>query len=314
MIGFWQRLAAGQTIRRALGVKLGRLHQYPPRDLSVARIEALDDESPDWPSIAIVTPSLNQARFLTRAIDSVLAQDYPRLQYVVQDGVSNDGSVALLQAYEHPALRIRVERDGGTADAINRAFALTDAELMGWLNSDDLYLPGTLRRVGRFFRDHPGIDVVYGNRLIMDESDREIGRWILPGHDERLLRFVDYVPQETMFWRRRLWERVGGCLDVDLRFAFDWDLILRFVQAHAAFCHLPELFGVFRVHGSQKTQSQLRSVGRPEMARVRAQYGGLQIPAWSRVWNHLTYLWRHHAAERRFEGALHGGTHSDGSG
>ena len=159
------------------------------------------------PAIAVVTPSFEQGEFLERTIRSVVSQGYPRLRYAVQDGGSRDGSVAILERWA-PRLDSWVSaRDGGQADAVNRGFAGLDGEVMAWLNSDDLLLPGTLRVVGEFFARHPDIDVVYGNRIVIDDDDRDIGRWILPGHDQALLAWVDYVPQETLFWRRRVWTR-----------------------------------------------------------------------------------------------------------
>ena len=83
---------------------------------------------------------------------------------------------------------------------------------MAWLNADDLLLPGTLHYVASYFQRHRDVEVIYGHRVIIDEQDREIGRWVLPPHDADVLRWADYVPQETLilFWRRRLWERTGG--------------------------------------------------------------------------------------------------------
>jgi glycosyltransferase involved in cell wall biosynthesis len=250
---------------------------------------------------------LNQRPFIADAVRSVVDQDYGRLQYVIQDGGSTDGTLDVLERLGEGKFQVHVEADRGQADAINRGFARTGAEIMGWLNSDDMLAPGTLHRVGQFFRDHPAVEMIYGNRRIIDHCGQEIGRWILPGHDEPLLRFVDYVPQETMFWRRRLWERVGACLNVDLQFALDWDLLLRFVEAGARIRHVPDLFGIFRVHESQKTQVQLRSNGRREMLWIRSRYGGLKLSPWRRAVLHFRFLWRHRVADRRFEESQHEG-------
>jgi glycosyltransferase involved in cell wall biosynthesis len=289
-------------VRGLAGIRIGRFRQYAPRPLRIPAAGVRIEEA-GLPSIAVVTPSLNQGSYIGQAVQSVIGQGYGRLQYVVQDGGSSDGTLQILRQLSGHGVRVHVEPDQGQADAINRGFARTDGEVMGWLNSDDMLAPGALHRVGQIFRDDASVDVVYGNRLIVDGAGLEVGRWILPGHDEQLLRFVDYVPQETMFWRRRLWERVGGCLNAELQFALDWDLILRFVQANAVIRHVPELFGVFRVHQSQKTQARLRTSGLREMRWVKERYGGLQIPAGRRLGIHLRFLWQHRALERRFDGA-----------
>ena len=177
----------GNRLRRLFGVRLGRLHQYPQRALSLDHNETVGADN-DLPSIAIVTPSLNQARFVGESIQSVLEQNYPALEYVVQDACSTDGTTDILSAFSGKGVDIRIEPDEGQADALNRGFSHTTGEVMGYLNSDDLFLPGMLHCIGAYFRDHPEVDVIYGNRLIVDEEGHEIGRWILPRHEEQLLR------------------------------------------------------------------------------------------------------------------------------
>ena len=289
----------GGAVRRLLGIRLGRLRQYPPRPLSVAAIEAGAGDS-GLPCISLVTPSLNQARFIGETIRSVLEQGYPSLEYVVQDACSMDGTADVLRAFIGKVIDIRIEPDGGQADALNLGFSRTSGDVMGYLNSDDLLLPGTLRFVGRYFRDNPTVDVIYGNRLIIDEGGLEIGRWIFPGHDSKLLRCVDYVPQESMFWRRRIWDRVDGRFDTNLHFALDWDLILRFVGAGAEIRHVSSLFGVFRVHGEQKSQADYVARGAKEMADLRSRYSNKKKGCVSQSVNHLRYLLNHRRADDEF--------------
>lgn len=289
----------GGRLRRLFGVRLGRLHQYPPRALSVDRVDAAGADD-GLPGIAIVTPSFNQARFVGETIRSVLEQAYPSLEYVVQDACSTDGTADVLRAFSGRGVDIRIEPDTGQADALNRGFQRSSGDVMGYLNSDDLLLPGTLRFVGSFFRDNPAVDVIYGNRLIVNEGGREIGRWILPGHDPQLLRCVDYVPQESMFWRRRIWDRVGGRFDARLHYALDWDLILRFVGAGAVFRHVPSLFGVFRVHGEQKSQADFVARGAKEMADLRSRHSDADMGRASLAVRHWRYLSKHRRADTVF--------------
>jgi GT2 family glycosyltransferase len=145
---------------------------------------------------------------------------------------------------------------------------------MAWLNSDDLFLPGAFHKVVDYFNRHPEVDVIYGDRLLIDENGDEIGRWILPKHDDSVLSWVDFIPQETMFWRRRIWEKVGGHVDESFRFCMDWDLIVRFRDAGARFAHLPQFLGAFRIHGMQKTSAQINDVGMREMERLRMRMLG----------------------------------------
>lgn len=226
-------------------------------------------------TLALVTPSFQQAPFLQATLRSVQDQRYPWLDYFVQDGGSRDGSVGILRDWPG-GLRWESRPDQGQTQAINRAFQNVQGEVMGWLNSDDLLLPGALNYIARFFLEHPEIDVVYGHRVMIDREGREIGRWVMPPHRDDILSWGDLIPQETLFWRRQLWERVGG-LDETFQFAMDWDLLLRFRDAGARFALLPRFLGGFRVHRAQKTSSTLLTVGRREMDRLRLRSLGRKV-------------------------------------
>ena len=292
-------LGLGTAVRRLLGIRLGRLHQYPPSPLSVFKVN-VPGENKTLPRIALVTPSFNQGKFVGQTINSVKAQHYANFEYVIQDACSKDGTAGVLRSFDDIWFDIRIELDQGQADALNKGFARTSGDIMGYLNSDDLLLPGTLHFVAQYFHDNPSVDVIYGNRLIINEDGQEIGRWILPGHDPDVLRFVDYVPQESMFWRRRIWERVGSKFDASLQFAMDWDLILRFLDAGAVFHHVPELFGVFRAHGGQKSQVDFLTRGAREMATLRSKHVDINLINLNRAWLHISYLYQHIKADTRF--------------
>jgi glycosyltransferase involved in cell wall biosynthesis len=300
MRALFSALGLGVWVRRSLGIRLGRFYQYAPRPLSIASLTQTGDDH-DLPLISLVTPSFNQAQYVGHTLGSVLGQNYPNLQYVVQDAESSDGTKKILESYSGKGVDIRIEADQGQADALNRGFGRASGEVMGYLNTDDLLLPGALHLAGRYFRDHPTVDVVYGNRLIVDPDGLEIGRWILPSHDSKVLSFVDYVPQESMFWRRRIWDCVGAQFDANLHFAMDWDLILRFVDAGAVLHHLPGLFGVFRVHADQKSQASYVARGASEMATVRLRYGGASMTLFRRGLLHWRYLSEHRRADAAFE-------------
>ena len=231
------------------------------------------------PRIAIVTPSYQQARFLDETILSVLEQGVD-CDYVVQDGGSTDDSVEIIREHADRLFAWDSGRDTGQADAIIRGFARTSGgpdDLMAWINSDDFYLPGALAFVMDYFARHPEVDVLYGHRIVVNEASQEIARWFLPKHDDAVLRLNDFVPQETMFWRRRIWDKVGG-LDPSFQFAMDWDLLLRFQAAGARFVRVPYFLACFRVHAAQKTSAVMHSTGQREITRLRERTHGRPFP------------------------------------
>jgi glycosyltransferase involved in cell wall biosynthesis len=275
------KLFANRVMRRLAEIlrpRLGHLSQYTPRPLTTLKEPKKTVAMADLPKISIVTPSFNQGGFIERTLLSVIDQRYPALEYFVQDGNSKDKTVEVLQEYQEKLSGWASEKDSGQSQAINRGFAKTSGEIMAWLNSDDLLLPGSLQTVGDYFNRHPDVDVVYGNRLMIDGDDQEIGRWIMPGHDGNVLSWVDYIPQETLFWRRRLWDKVGGHIDESFCFAMDWDLLVRFRDAGAKFAHIPQFLGAFRVHSEQKTSAAINTVGFQEMDRIRKRLLG-RIPS-----------------------------------
>lgn len=262
---------------------------YPPRPIRAEKFPAARVDA--RPRLSIVTPSFQHAAYLEQTMRSVLDQETP-VDYIVQDGGSRDGSVAILErlARAYPARgdasRPRLTawasaRDDGQADAIARGFAQTHGapeDVMAYLNSDDFYQPGALRFVTDYFARHPEVDVLYGHRIVVDEKSREIARWFLPRHDNEVLRLNDFVPQETLFWRRRLWDRVGG-LDTSFHFAVDWDLLLRFQSAGAHIVRVPYFLACFRAHAAQKTSAIMHSTGQREITRLRERTHGRVFPA-----------------------------------
>jgi len=265
----WKRLSCWNVFQ------LGRLRQYASRPLQVEKFPALDAPPESWPALAVVIPSYQQGHFIERTIQSVLHDGYPSLTCTVQDGGSKDSTTEVLARYADRLAPCISAPDDGQADAVVKGFARIQGDVMAWLNADDMFMPGALRFVGQYFAEHPEVDVIYGHRVMIDPDDREIGRWIVPEHDRNTLRWIDYVPQETMFWRRRVWEKVGG-VDANFHFALDWDLLLRFRQAGAVIRRLPYFLGCFRVHPAQKTQAS-ENVGLREIAKLRLREHGRDI-------------------------------------
>jgi hypothetical protein len=300
----WRNRAVGRygRARNWIGVwlqrvrprpKLGSLEHHEPVPLNVPRRYSQASLPADPPTISIVTPSYNYGAFLERTIRSVLDQGYPALEYIVRDGGSEDGTREILEHYAPRLVHWACEPDSGQANAINQGMAHASGEILAYLNSDDLLLPGSLSYVASYFAKHPKVDVVYGHRVLIDEDDMEIGRWVLPRHDDALLDWVDFVPQETLFWRRRIWDVVGGEMDEEFRFALDWDLLLRFRDAGAKIVRIPRFLGGFRVHPAQKTNAQVEEIGEAEMARLRSRELGRE-PERSEILHAMRgYLKRH---------------------
>ena len=290
-------------------MQIGILRHHAPKPLVWDRLPAprLAAQSPaaglptrSLPQIALVTPSYGQEKYLERTMLSILDQQYPHLLYVVQDGGSKDQSPAIIARHAARLHAWESARDAGQADAIRRGFARLTPELgpddvMAWLNSDDLIGPGVLRYVAEYFAAHPEVDVIYGHRIIIDENDGDVGRWIMPRHDPHVLEWIDYVPQETLFWRKRAWDLAGG-IDPSFQFALDWDLLARFQQAGCKLVRVPYFLGAFRVHSEQKTSQAIHTVGAEEMARIRTRFHGPRQDDWTTI--------DAYARRTRFRGAL----------
>lgn len=256
---------------------IGILYHHPPKSLRLPKRYYRHRSLKSPPTISIVTPSFRHAGFIERTIQSVLEQKYPCLEYIIQDGASNDGTLDILQKYAAQLKHFESVADDGQTHAINLGFRHAGGEIMAYLNSDDLLLPGALMYVAAYFSKHPEVDVVYGQRVLIDEQDQEVGRWILPPHDDKVLSWADFVPQETLFWRRSIWDKVGGQLDESFKFAMDWDLILRFRDAGAKFVRLPRFLGGFRVHPQQKSSAVISTIGIQEMGRLRERCLGRAV-------------------------------------
>ncbi|EHP38504.1 beta-glycosyltransferase [Cupriavidus basilensis OR16] len=277
--------------------RLGNLYQHPPRPIYLPahyqELSSLDHT----PRVSIVTPSFEQGKYIHRTIESVLGQQYPSLEYFVQDGGSEDETVDILCSCQDRLSGWESKPDSGQSNAINLGFGRCTGEIMAWINSDDVLLPGAIHTVVNYFNRHPDVDVVYGDRLLIDENDLQIGRWILPGHDPKVLSWADYIPQETLFWRRRAWASIGGRVDEDFRFAMDWDLLVRFREAGAKFAHIPRFLGAFRIHGRQKTSAAITDIGYREMSMIRARIFG-EVPSHKKINSAtLPFLIRHLCAD-----------------
>jgi glycosyltransferase involved in cell wall biosynthesis len=211
------------------------------------------------PRITVITPSYNQGEYIERTIQSVLSQDYTDLEYIVMDGGSTDETVSILEEYER-SLSWVSETDRGQSHAINKGLKRATGEVIAFLNSDDTYEPGALKKVGEFFASTPQAAWVTGQCRNIDSSDREIRKVValyknlwLRLHSYTALQVLDYVSQPATFWRREVVDKVGP-FDESLRYAMDYDYSLR-VGRHYKLWVLHEYLANFRIHSTSKAGS-----------------------------------------------------------
>jgi len=261
------------------------------------------------PRISMVTPSFNHAEYIEWTVRSVLLQRYSNLEYIVMDGGSKDATCSILAPYRKHFAHFVSQKDGGQADAIARGFERCTGDIMGYLNSDDMLAPGALHFVAEFFNTHPTVDAIYSHRCYVDAANRVVGYWILPPHEDYLIKRYDLIPQETCFWRRRVFEKAGN-VDASYRFAMDYDLFVRLMN-HGVMEHVDRVLGVFRLHAQSKTNLLLATLGEEEKRRVMEQYG-LHLTWRDRLhiarttWKLRWRSWRHVQTRSLMEGALPG--------
>jgi glycosyltransferase involved in cell wall biosynthesis len=225
------------------------------------------------PLVSIITPSYNQAQFLERTIQSVLTQDYARIEYIIVDGGSTDGSVDVIKKHQSRLAWWVSEQDKGQTDAINKGFNRATGDILAWINSDDTYHPNAVTQAVKYLVENPEAALVYADCNFIDEEDRLIGKFKSAQTDYRRLRegYV-HIPQQTMFFRAKYWKELGP-LDPSFYFAMDYDLWTR-IAAKAPLKYLPgSTWANFRIHTTSKTNVGDER-GWQEMLRVHYRDGG----------------------------------------
>ena len=227
---------------------------------------------PGLPLVSIVTPSFNQARFLESTIQSVLSQSYPRLEYIIVDGGSTDGSQDIIKKYSDKLAWWVSEKDKGQTEALNKGFAHAKGDILAWLNSDDTYLPDAVTSAVQIFREYPQLGLVYGSANFINEAGQIIGKFHAAQTNLHLLRqgYV-HIPQQASFFRGNLWRSVGP-LDPTFYFAMDYDLWVR-IAARSQIKYVPQIWANFRLHTAGKTIAADDRCW-PEMLRVHYRDGG----------------------------------------
>jgi hypothetical protein len=227
------------------------------------------------PLVTIVTPSYNQGRFIRATIESVLSQDYPHVEYLIFDGGSTDETAAVAAGYAD-RLTFISEPDQGQSDAINKGFRCARGEIVAWLNSDDVFLPGAISAAVEALTANPALGAVYGDGFQIDEAGKMLSRFDAHPFDLwRLIHVSDYILQQTAFFRASALADVGYC-DESLHYAMDWELFMRLGKRYELL-YLRKEMGCIREYGTTKTASGGLRRWR-ELVSVMRRHGDLRYP------------------------------------
>jgi len=238
----------------------------------------------EYPLVSIVTPSYNMAAFLRETVESVLAQDYPRIEYLVMDGGSTDGTLEILEHYKD-RLRYVSRPDRGAAEAINRGFQMSHGSIFAWLNADDTYLPGAVSTAVRHLMSDPDLAVVYGQAYWVDDQGKILRSYPTQPFNPDLLRRECFICQPACFIRGAAFQQLG-MLDPALEFAFDYDLWIRMSKRYRLGWR-PEYLATSRMHGASKTLGRRAQVFRENLRLLQHHYAYVPFQ-W--VYSYCCYL------------------------
>lgn len=203
-----------------------------------------------WPRLTIITPSFNQGRFIEETIRSVVQQGYPNLEYIIIDGGSTDNTVEIIRKYEHSVTYWVSEPDHGQSHALNKALSRATGDIVGWINSDDLYTENCFQKVIEAFAASPDALLIHGNRILLDEDSHVSGWARLPAFDPDSTGYV--IASETAFWRRAASADVG--FKENLHLAMDQEFFCH-LYTIGGFLKLDSYLGCFRCYAANKTAS-----------------------------------------------------------
>ena len=226
-----------------------------------------------YPKITIVTPVYNNVKYIKNCIVSVLTQNYPNLEYIVIDGASTDGTAEIIEKYKDKLAYCVSEKDRGQTHALNKGFEKATGDILAWLNADEEYLPGTLIKVGKAFQGQPDLDILFGNRIKIDESRHVVATTLVPSMHPKKFMIYTYglLLSDATFWSRRLHNMTGELDDINfphLAMDFDWFIRLSINVRH--WKHMNDFFSVFIEREDRKTRkaSTTECSGRKARNRV----------------------------------------------
>ena len=223
------------------------------------------------PSIGIVTPSYNQGKYIGRTINSVISQDYTPQEYRIVDGGSSDNTVDILRSLNGNIWWVS-ERDDGQADAVNKGWKNMNTDIIGWINSDDIYMPGALRKVAEAFKNNPHISVVYGLAHHIDENNEYINNYPTQDWEKDRLRSTCYICQPTVFLRREVFIK-AGIIDKKLQYCMDYEYWIRLEKLGYKFKMIKDLIAGSRMYEENKTLSKRQDVHKEIVDMLKEKYG-----------------------------------------
>jgi GT2 family glycosyltransferase len=223
-----------------------------------------------FPKVSVVVPSYNQAGYLRETLESLVTQRYPNLEVILVDGGSTDGSLEVVKEYADRLAHWESEKDRGQAHAINKGFARATGEVLCWLNSDDVLLPGALNAVAYGFNAHPDWEWISAPSLKFGEGLHELSGFYELPKDAAGWMVHCPISQPSTFWRRSLYERHGG-LDESFHYALDYEYWVRFVVGGTRLHFVERPLSAYRLHGESKTVAQAEKFATEE-ARIREKH------------------------------------------
>jgi glycosyltransferase involved in cell wall biosynthesis len=223
------------------------------------------------PLISVITPCLNSEAYIERTIHSVLGQESSCVEYIVIDGGSTDNTKKIINTYADRISYWCSEPDKGMYDAINKGMRQANGDILAYLNSDDIYYPGTLSFVAQYFAENPSVDLLYGDLNFIGESGCVLYKQSYPDFHLPRFRAMRHaaIGQPAAFWRRSLWVAVGE-FDTRLKMASDFEFFIR-AGLIGQLVHVPKVLAGFRVHGGSMTQSQIE-VSYAEVEEIHRRY------------------------------------------
>lgn len=234
------------------------------------------------PLVSIVTPSYNQGRFIRQTIESVLSQDYAPIEYMVIDGGSTDETLEVLKSYGDRFYWV-CEKDQGQSNAINKGWSRARGEILAWLNSDDIYLPGAISKAVAFLQKNPKVGPAYGEGYHIEENGRILERYPTEPFSRQRLKETCYICQPTVFIPKAVLDEVG-LLDESLEYCMDYDLWFRIAKKYA-FGYVPGYLACTRFHSETKTRGQ-RFKAHKEILAVVHRYTESVPPSWIYGYGH----------------------------
>lgn len=223
----------------------------------------------NYPSISVVVPSYNQGEFIEETLLSIIGQQYPNLELIVMDGGSTDKTVDIIKKYESHISYWHSRQDNGQGDAINKGFEISSGDILCWLNSDDVYLPGTLFKVAQMLGKNDEKKLIYGGCILFSQKGEFTQGRLPPPFDAEKLTYFDYLQQPSCFWTKKLWQQTGK-LNESYNYVLDWDWFIR-ASKQCNFIPVNKYFSLYRLHDQHKTGTG-KNVRNQEVIKIVQEY------------------------------------------